>query len=192
MFERASTSVAFADPWSAGLPERRLALLRGSPRIAYYYEQPDPTVFRYRVFNMVEALQHAGGGASATWLTAGEDGIELIDEVDVLVLCRTLYTPRVAALIARARGLGKRVLFDIDDLIFDTRYAHLILETLDQPRDEEGLQLWIGRIARYGMTLRLCDGVITTNVFLADRIEEFVDLPTWVVPATSLPASTTP
>ena len=30
--------------------------------------------------------------------------------------------------------------------------------------------------------MRLCDGVITTNAFLAERIRDFSGLPTWTVP----------
>ena len=32
----------------------------------------------------------------------------------------------------RAGHFAKTVLFDVDDLIFDYRYAHLIMETLNQ------------------------------------------------------------
>jgi len=133
---------------------------------------------------MVEALVAADPSASASWLTAddGAAAIALLDDVDLLVVCRALYSPHVAALIARAKALGIRVLFDVDDLIFDDRYAHLIMETLDQPVDETSLQAWFGWIARCGATLRLCDGAITTNHLLAERIEQFADLPTWVIP----------
>jgi glycosyltransferase involved in cell wall biosynthesis len=184
VFEGSTAGVAYADPWTAGFAERRLALLEGSPRIAYYYALPDTSIFRYRVFNMIEALGHMESEASASWLTAEDEdhAIELIDDIDVLVVCRALYAPQIGAMIARAKALGKRVLFDIDDLVFDDRYTHLIVETLDQPVDEAGLQLWFGRISRCGATLRLCDGVVTTNDFLAERVRQFVDLPTWVVP----------
>lgn len=183
MFDASNARVAYADPWIEGFRERRLALLKGSPRIAYYYAQPDPSIFRYRVFNMIEALGYAEPEAAASWLTADDDrAIELIDDIDVLVVCRALYAPHIGALIARAKALGKRVLFDIDDLTFDDRYAHLIMETLDQPVDEKRLQLWFGHISRYSATLRLCDGVIVTNEFLAERIRQFTDLPTWVIP----------
>jgi glycosyltransferase involved in cell wall biosynthesis len=176
--------VEYSDPWAVGFDERRLRLLRGSPRIAYYYTRPDTSTFRYRAFNMVEALTYAEPAASASWLTAddGARAVELIEQVDVLVVCRALYSPHVAAVIARAKALGKRVLFDVDDLIFDDRYAHLIMETLDQVVDETALQSWFGWISRCGATLRLCDGVITTNEFLAERIRQFADLPTWVIP----------
>ncbi|MBA2384707.1 MAG: glycosyltransferase [Actinobacteria bacterium] len=132
---------------------------------------------------MVEALGFAAPEASASWLTADDgEALELIEAIDVLVVCRALYAQHIAAIIARAKALGKRVLFDVDDLMFDDRYTHLILETLDQEVDEAGLQAWFGWIARCGATLRLCDGVITTNEFLAERIRRFAEVPTWVVP----------
>lgn len=176
--------VAYADPWAIDFETRRQALLRGSPRIVYYYTRPDTSTFRYRVFNMIEALAHADPAASAAWLTEddGRGAIDVIEDADVVVVCRALYAPHVAALISRARALGKPVLFDVDDLIFDDRYTHLIMETLDQTVDDAGLQFWFGLIARCGTTLRLCDGAITTNEFLAERIGEFADIPVWVIP----------
>ena len=158
--------------------------MSGSPRVAYYYPETDSSTFRYRVFNMVEALEYAEPSASASWLTAqdGQKALELIEDVDVLVICRALNTPYVAALIERAKALGKRVLFDIDDLIFDTRYAQDVLEAIDLPVTEKTLQDWFGKIARCGATLRLCDGALTTNQFLAERIVEFADIPVWVIP----------
>jgi glycosyltransferase involved in cell wall biosynthesis len=176
--------VPYSDPWDVPFEDRRQALLSGSPRIAYYYTLPDTSTFRYRAYNMVEALAAAEPDAGATWLTAadGARAVELLEHVDVLVVCRALYAQHVAALVARAKALGKRVLFDVDDLIFDDRYTHLIMETLDQQVDETGLQAWFGWISRCGATLRLCDGAITTNELLAERIRDFAGVPTWVIP----------
>jgi glycosyltransferase involved in cell wall biosynthesis len=176
--------VPYQDPWTATFSERKAALLSGNPRIAYYYARPDTSTFRYRAFNMIEALRHAEPGASASWLIAddGSRAMDVLDEIDLLVVCRALYTPHVGALIARAKSLGKRVLFDVDDLVFDDRYTHLVMETLAQPVEEESLQFWFGYIGRSGCTMRLCDGVITTNAFLAEKIRDFSGLPTWVVP----------
>jgi glycosyltransferase involved in cell wall biosynthesis len=176
--------VPYANPWLVPFHERRRRLLSGSPRIAYYYPEPDSSTFRYRVFNMVEALEYAEPSASAAWLTSqdGSEAFEVIDDVDILVICRTLYEPHVAALITRAKALGKRVLFDIDDLIFDTRYAQIVMASIDLPITEKTLRNWVGKIERCGATLRLCDGAITTNDFLAERIVEFADTPVWVIP----------
>ena len=184
MFTARLAPVAYQDPWTATFAERKATLLSGDPRIAYYYARPDTSTFRYRAFNMIEALRYAEPDASAAWLTAddGARAMEVLDKIDLLVVCRALYTPHVGALIARAKSLGKRVLYDIDDLVFDDRYTHLVMETLAQPVEEESLQAWFGWIARAGCTMRLCDGVITTNAFLAEKIRAFSGLPTWTVP----------
>jgi len=184
MFTARLAPVAYQDPWTATFAERKATLLSGDPRIAYYYARPDTSTFRYRAFNMIEALRYAEPDASAAWLTTddGARAMEVLDEIDLLVVCRALYTPHVGALIARAKSLGKRVLFDVDDLVFDDRYTHLVMETLAQPVEEQSLQFWFGHIARSGCTMRLCDGVITTNAFLAERIRDFCGLPTWTIP----------
>ena len=58
----------------------------------------------------------------------------------------------------------------------------LILETLDRSPGEAMLDEWFAAMSRVGALLRLCDGAISTNDFLSARIEEFAQLPTWVVP----------
>jgi glycosyltransferase involved in cell wall biosynthesis len=159
-------------------------LLAGSPRIAYYYSRPDTSTFRYRVFNMVEALKMAAPEASATWFTS-EDGWRAVDAVsiaDVLVVSRAPYTAHVASIINRAHATGTRVFFDVDDLVFDPRYAHLIMEVLDQPLDEPGLEYWFAYLARLGETLRLCDAAITTNDLLGARLRDLRDVPVFVIP----------
>ena len=176
--------VEYTHPWSADLDERLAMLRSGSPRIAYYYAVPDTSTFRYRVFNMIEALRIAEPEASAAWFTAadGSSAAEAVAESDLVVICRAHYTRHVGAVVARARAARRRVLFDVDDFVFDTRYARLIIETLDRDADERSLQDWFGRISRLGTTLQLCDGAITTNEFLAERIRRFHDVPTYVIP----------
>ena len=47
---------------------------------------------------------------------------------------------------------------------------------------EEHWEVWFTFGAWIGETMRLCDGVILTNEFLARRATDFCGLPTWVVP----------
>ena len=139
---------------------------------------------------MVEALPDAAPGASAAWFTAadGHKAFEAVVQADVVVIGRALYTTHVSTLIARARAAGRRVLLDVDDLVFDLRYARLVMETVDQT-DDDAYQLWYGWIARLGATLELCDGAVTTNELLAQRVREFHDVPTHVVPIHELCAA---
>ena len=178
---------AFPDPWAPTLDERvRTVTADGAHTVAYVYEVPDTSTFRYRVFNMVEALglDEPDQRISATWFTRAELPIleRLIGNVNTLIICRTRYTERLDSLVTRARAGGCRVLFDVDDLVFDTRYVSLVLETLDRSPGEAMLDEWFAAMSRVGAMLRLCDGAISTNHFLSARIEEFAQLPTWVVP----------
>jgi glycosyltransferase involved in cell wall biosynthesis len=176
----------FPDPWAPSVEERVRAVTASTGHtVAYLYEVPDTSTFRYRVFNMVEALaaDTSDEHISATWFTRAELPIveRLIGDVHTLVICRTRYTARLDNLVTRARASGCRVLFDVDDLIFDNRYVNLVLETLDRPSSEALLDEWFAAMSRLGAMLRLCDGAVTTNHFLAARIEDFAQLPTWVV-----------
>jgi glycosyltransferase involved in cell wall biosynthesis len=182
-----ATPPAFPDPWAPTIDERvRTVTADGAHTVAYVYEVPDTSTFRYRVFNMVEALglDAPDQRISATWFTRAELPIleRLIGNVNTLIICRTRYTARLDSLVTRARAGGCRALFDVDDLIFDTRYVSLVLETLDRSPGEAMLDEWFAAMSRVGAMLRLCDGAISTNHFLSARIEEFAQLPTWVVP----------
>lgn len=184
MFPNGPGPVQYRDPWSETFAERLAALSRGAPRVAYFYERPDTSTFRYRCFNMIESLALAEPGVGAAWFSAEELAWadRIIDRADTIVICRARYTPAFGRLITTAKSRGRRVLFDVDDLIFDTRFTHLVLDTLDQNTTETDLDFWFAVMARIGETMRLCDGVILTNEFLSRRAEDFCGLPTWVVP----------
>jgi glycosyltransferase involved in cell wall biosynthesis len=174
----AGPPLAYEDPWNATLAERVARLVRRDQRVAYFYERPDAHTFRYRVFNMVEALDARPNlGVSASWFTRAdlEHGLDFVDRADLLVVCRTRYDQRIGQLVARARARGLRVLYDIDDLIFDLRYAHLVGDCISRSlRSTEEWDWWCAYIGRLGLTLQLCDGAITTNDYLAARLSEFL------------------
>ena len=177
--------IAYSDPWVTSFEDRLASLLRGEPRVAYFYEYPDNSTFRYRVYNMIEVLRGARTSIGAAYFTARESEHldRVVDIADILVFCRTRYTGRIDRAITRARNLGKRVLFDIDDLVFDPRYIHLVLDTLDQDLDNPLVwDTWFASVSRLGATMRLCDKVIATNEYLAARVQAFADCPVGVVP----------
>lgn len=174
----AGPPLAYRDPWSTSLDERMAALVGRERRVAYVYERPEAHTVRYRVFNMIEALDARPDlGVSASWFTREdlEHGLDFVDRADLLVICRTRYDHRIGQLLARARARGLKILYDIDDLIFDLRYAHLIGDTINRSlHTSEEWDWWCAYIARLGFTLQLCDAAITTNDYLAARIAEFI------------------
>ena len=172
-------------PWDAGLAERICTLVGGATSVAYFYEQADDSTFRYRIFNMTQVLNTPGSDVSASWFFLADLHrlSEIADIADLLVICRTRYDHRVNALINAFHCRGKRVLFDVDDLVFDTDFGHLVQRTLDQDlRRAEVWDRWFAYSSRLGTTLRLCDGGITTNECLAERIRAYASLPVAIVP----------
>lgn len=186
MFQVHLPAVPYSDPWNVPLHERIKTLARGKRRVAYFYETANNSTFRYRAYNMVQVLNdEKSRDVSASYFFL--DDLHRIDEIadyaDLLVICRSGYNHRINQLITRFRTQRKRVLFDIDDFVFNTSYAHLIISTLGQDADQpEVWDYWFAYLGRMGETLRMCDGAITTNDYLAARIAEFSGLPVNVVP----------
>lgn len=179
--------IPYEEPWVVPFEDRLRALSKGERRIAYFYNRPDTSTFRYRVFNMVQAIEGAPElGISASWFSRDDlhQFRRYIDRAHALVICRTLYNADIGRMISHARARGLRVLFDVDDLIFDPDYTHLILDTLDRVTDQDEVwNQWFGWISRTGATLRLCDGAIVTNPFLASRVGDYApDVSIRVVP----------
>jgi glycosyltransferase involved in cell wall biosynthesis len=164
--------------------DRLARLTQGSSRVAYLYPRPNAGTFRYRVLNMIEALATVDPSIAATWFSGEELGARdrILERADLIVICHAKYDRVLADLVARARGLGKPVLYDIDDLVFDIRYVHLVLDYLDHPTREDDFDYWFADFARYGALMLACDRVILTNAYLAERAEAFSGLPTRVVP----------
>ncbi len=162
--------------------------MRGSPRAAYFYSVPDTSTFRYRAYNIAQALLPgaATGGASAAWFTAQDlDRMErVLNACDVLVLCRnSLYTDGIARLAAKARARNRRILFDVDDLVFDPAYAHLLVDTLGlDMRNPEVWNYWFAYIGRVGATFALCDGALVTNGYLAAHAAAWSGKPARILP----------
>ncbi len=187
MFALNTPSVPYADPWLLPVSARLSMLRRRSMRVAYFYEEPNNSTFRYRAYNMAQVLNEldAGSQVSASYFFLSDRARfdEIADAADVLVICRSRYCHQVNGLITKFRARRKRVLFDVDDLVFDTDYAHLVVTTLGLDVTQKGLwDDWFAMISRMGQTLRLCDGAITTNDFLARKLADYSGLPVSVVP----------
>lgn len=172
------------EPWQISLSDRLSSLQGAQYRVLYFYELPDSASFRYRCHNMAEALNEYAPDVRATYIFLSDMKAlsDPSDFADVLVVARTRYDTHVERLIASFRNRGKKVFFDIDDLIFDTAHAPLVASNLNFDLWGEGLDKWFSLISRIGATLQLCDEVITTNAYLSRLASEFSGLPAQVIP----------
>ena len=178
--------VDYLAPWLADYSERIKMLSLKERRVAYFYEAPDTSTFRYRVYNMVQTIQSLSTEISASYFFLSDlvNLSEILALADTLVICRARYSSQINYLITSARAKNIKVIFDIDDFVFDTAYTQLILNTLDQDifHPHAAWDHWFASIGRLGATLRLCDSAITTNGFLAAQIEKWTGRPTKVIP----------
>lgn len=185
MFLLETPPVSYVDPWNATFSERLRSLAAGSRRVAYFYERPDNSTFRYRAYNMIQSLHASPNDISASYF-CNEDFEQLekvVDLADVIVFCRCRYSDKLNRIVNIARNHGKSVYFDIDDLVFEPQYAHLVLDTLDQDlTDPEVWDVWFASFARVGTMMRQCDAVITTNDFLGAEIAKFAGKPVSIIP----------
>jgi glycosyltransferase involved in cell wall biosynthesis len=180
-------SATYSDPWKRSVASRWADLWRGEPRIAYVYESPDNSTFRYRAYNMVQALQLGDEAVGTAYFFLTElddrDVTRLADVADIVVLCRVRYDCKVAMLADALARKNKPVLFDVDDLVFSPRHIPVVMQTLGQAHDcGQTLDSWYARVGRLRATLKLCNGAIGTNDFLAARIREVHDVPVAIIP----------
>ena len=129
-----------------------------------------PHPYRYRVLHQMEQL-NAGFLESDELNYLNFEPI-IVCNYRVIILFRCPWTEKVDEAIKLAKILNKKVLFDIDDLVIDTKYTELIpyIHTLS-PNDK---YIYDDGVMRIGKTLKLCDGAITTTERLEKELKKYV------------------
>jgi glycosyltransferase involved in cell wall biosynthesis len=174
-----------AMPWERPLTARLADLKPGTRRVAYVYERAEPGTFRYRCYNMAQAINQTASEVSASYFFL-QDLLaidRLSDYADVLVLVRVRYDSDVERLIRSFRLANKPVLYDIDDHIFTLEGNALLVASLDRGLTRFGqAEKWMGVVGRIRQSLQMVDGVITTTDFLATQLRTQFSVPVAVVP----------
>ena len=144
-------AINYVDPWLSSFDERFRQLTAQPRRIAYFYEYPDTSTFRYRAFNPGLTLAaNPDPGVSAAWFDHRDLNADdsFIDAAHALVICRARYNARVAYMVARG---AIPVLFDSDDLVFDVGNAHLVVDSLNLDQSNEAVwDYWFSYMGRIG------------------------------------------
>ena len=148
---------------SAALPEVDVLFVNGCGLSA-------PHSSRFRIGCQVEQL--ALVGVSTCVINAWD---MTLDEArgKALLFFRCPVDSTVREIIALAHGHGKKVYFDIDDLVIDTSYTDDLPVVRDMSYEDKAV--FDDGVRRIGETLRLCDGVITTTRALAGELAKYMD-----------------
>lgn len=128
-----------------------------------------PHPHRYRVTHQREQLALMGIESDEVYVT--ELTLDQLRYYRVFIFFRCPCIGIVESFIAQAKQLHKTVLFDVDDLVIDTKYTDQIpfvahMSEKDKRGYDEGVE-------SYGKTLRLCEGACTTTERLAEELGKY-------------------
>ncbi len=190
MAEIRSAEFVYRDPWLKPTQQRLEDLRDGKRKVAYFYEKPDSSTFRYRCHAMAQAITEniPDVGAACFWNEDGDALLEAVKIADVLVVSRARYTWQLEQLITVARDWGASVYFDVDDLVVAPARVTDLLQGISHISPGIGLEMeqtydgWFASVSRLRATMDLTDGVIVTNDFLREQIAELTPLPVHVIP----------
>lgn len=172
--------------WSDSLLNRLSWLTPDTHRIAYVAAKPDMGTFRYRAFNPVNALRGTDETLSASYFFLSD--LDRIDNLslyaDTLVAVRLPYDDRVDRLFRTFSRQGKKVLFDIDDLVVDVAFDSTVAANLGYELRGESLYWWTAFVANWGKSLSLADEIITTTANLKQAISRITAKPIHIIPNT--------
>lgn len=129
---------------------------------------PHPS--RYRVSHQREQL--SAGGILSDEIFYEDVSLNLIRNYRVFIFFRCPITDTIREFIKLAKQHNKTVIFDIDDLVIDTKYTDSI-KYLKKLSAEEKANYDSG-VDRMRETLGMCDSAITTTERLASELKNYV------------------
>jgi len=125
---------------------------------------------RYRAHNQAEELRLHGFRCSVT-IQDNPFLPQYTEKFKIFIFHRTLYTTRVAKLFEKAKKLGKEIIFDTDDLVFDPRYIQATehykkMNVFERQQYEKG----VGEEILKNPYVKVCT---TTTSYLAKILENY-------------------
>ena len=124
---------------------------------------------RYRVDHQIEQLEANGMTVDKVYYT--EVNPKIVKYYRGIVIFRCPITDSIDELIEKANFFNKKVFFDVDDLVIDTKYTNGIkhvqeMNTKDRKVYDEG-------VVKMGKTMKKCDYLITTTEALARELKKY-------------------
>ncbi len=140
-------------------------------KILYVVEDRCSAQFRYRVKNVIECLDDSKKW-SAEWVTCEKiDNIAVESYEFFVILRQTAKDDVLLNFIDKVHRAGKKVFYDLDDLIFDYRDLPLLMSSTNS----KNVFYWIGYFWGIRRIAKKVDGFIVTNDFLAKKIRRSFD-----------------
>ena len=142
--------------------------VRGPLEAAFLIGMRDGESHRYRVLNIADALEDAGHAATTVLDDEADELVERCTALGRLVVFRAALEPPLEAMLGAAHRLGARLLYDIDDLVFDPALAPQ-LKALELGTPAERAHT-LGWMRRYREAMLACELATGSTPELAARM----------------------
>ena len=129
-----------------------------------------PQSYRYRILHQIE--QFKAGCLDTYEIYYLNLNPLMVSDFRVIILYRCPWTDNIGNAITYAKSLNKKVLFDIDDLVIDTKYTDLVPYIQSLTKSQK--ILYDEGVVRMRKTLQLCEGAITTTEILFKELKNYV------------------
>ncbi len=165
-------------PWEITLEKRihilHKALEQGKRIALLIYEQADTSTFRYRGYNiMQQTLQSSKWQSVYFFMNEVSTILDLLEIIHLVVIIRVKWVHNLDQIVSRAKANGKKVLFDVDDMVFSIDHLNVVTNTLNVHfGSERDYEFWFAYISRIGFSASKADGFVTTNHFLGEQLEK--------------------
>ncbi len=149
---------------------RARATLRDDARLLFISDDLKTRGHLYRVEHHAAALK--AGGLQTDWCLLDDFDDEKLPGVTIVILFRTPWDARVAALYAACRVRGITIAFDIDDLVFEPAYMREPYFDYVRTLSPVGRERWAGKVAGWRESLLEADCAIVSTAPLAAAAEK--------------------
>lgn len=149
-------------------------------QVLYIIEDEKSAQFRYRIKNVAEALE-SSSKYEVVWFLKSEiaRAYDALPETSLVVIERqTAKDNIVPDFIKATEARGIKVLFDVDDLVFDFRDLPLLMHSTNS----KNIFYWAGYFWGIRRVAKRADGFITTNDFLGEKLKRTFKKPYKVIP----------
>lgn len=159
-------------------------LLKRGKKVVYIKNQFDNSTFRYRCFNVVQAMSKQEKYVITYFLSSEIPSIlKYLQEVDILIMQRAMWDLNIENIIYSAKNLGIPVAYDVDDLIINPKYVPLYLNNLGIINNLDiSFDVHFNFASKYYAVATKCDVFITTNNFLGDILKRDFQKDVYIIP----------
>ncbi|MFR0813857.1 MAG: hypothetical protein ACLSIL_05045 [Enterococcus casseliflavus] len=128
-----------------------------------------PQLTKYRVENKIEQLKNLNFRVKSVGLS--ELKISDAERASHIIIYRAPYNEMLVNLIQVAKEFNKPVLYDIDDLVIDTKYTDQLSYVKGLSKIEK--QNYDAGVTNYGKMLVLCDIAIASTEDLKKELKKY-------------------